>query len=73
MSEEQGKLLHQDIKMMERRYQRRSNINVVGDYCWSLHGEQQNAWEKKLYKKLSSENEKKVKQMVTLNICLEVK
>jgi hypothetical protein len=36
--EEQGKRFHQDIKEMERRYQGRWNVNMMGD-CWKLHHE----------------------------------
>jgi hypothetical protein len=37
VSEEQGEHFHQDIKEMERRYQGRWNVNMMGDYCWMLH------------------------------------
>jgi hypothetical protein len=39
VSEEQGDRFHQDIKEMERRYQDRWNVNMTGDYCWTLHHE----------------------------------
>jgi hypothetical protein len=35
VSEEQGERFHQDIKEMERRYQGRWNVNMMGDYCWT--------------------------------------
>ena len=35
-SEEQGERFHQDIKVMEKRYQGRWNISMIADYCWSL-------------------------------------
>jgi hypothetical protein len=37
VSEEQGESFHHDIKEMETRYQRRQNVNMMGDYCWLLH------------------------------------
>jgi hypothetical protein len=37
LSEEQGERFHQDINEMERRYQGRWNVNMMGDYCWTLH------------------------------------
>jgi hypothetical protein len=37
--EEQGERFHQDIKGMERRYQDRWNVNMMSDYCWTLHRE----------------------------------
>lgn len=43
VSEEQGERFHQDIKLMEKRYQGRWNSNMMGDYCWSLHREVQQA------------------------------
>lgn len=43
VSEEQGERFHQDIKLMEKRYQGRWDINMMGDYCWSLHREAQHA------------------------------
>jgi hypothetical protein len=39
VSEEQGERLHQDIKEMERRYQGQWNINMMGNYCWTLNCE----------------------------------
>jgi hypothetical protein len=39
LSEEQGERFHQDIKKMERRYQGRWNVNMMGDYSWMLHHE----------------------------------
>jgi hypothetical protein len=39
VSEEQGVLFHQDIKEIERRYQGRWNVNMMGDYRWTLHRE----------------------------------
>nr|CAH7743872.1 unnamed protein product [Callosobruchus chinensis] len=36
MSEEQGERFHQDIKIMEDRYQGRWDIHMMADYCWSL-------------------------------------
>ena len=35
-SEEQGEKFHQDIKVMEKRYQGRWNISMIADYCRSL-------------------------------------
>ena len=36
VSEEQGERFHQDVKVMEERYQGRWNCNMMADYCWSL-------------------------------------
>jgi hypothetical protein len=36
-SEEQGERFHQDISVMEERYQGRWNITTMADYCWSIH------------------------------------
>ena len=35
-SQEQGERFHQDIKVMEQRYQGRWNENMMSDYCWML-------------------------------------
>ncbi|XP_061471112.1 uncharacterized protein LOC133379577 [Rhineura floridana] len=35
-SEEQGERFHQDIKVMEERYQGRWDRHMMADYCWSL-------------------------------------
>ena len=36
VSEEQGERFHQDIEVMEDRYQGRSDSRMMSDYCWSL-------------------------------------
>ena len=36
LSEKQGERFHQDIKIMEKRYQGRWNFNMIADYCWCL-------------------------------------
>jgi hypothetical protein len=35
-SEEQGERFHQDLKVMEKRYQGRWDVVMMADYCWSL-------------------------------------
>jgi hypothetical protein len=39
VSEEQGEPFHQDVKEMEQRYHGRWNVNMMGDYCWTVHRE----------------------------------
>ena len=36
LSEEQGELFHQDIRVMEELYQGRWDMNSLADYCWCL-------------------------------------
>ena len=36
LSEEQGERFHQDIKEMEHRYQKRWDINMMANYCWTI-------------------------------------
>lgn len=36
VSEEQGERFHQDISVMEIRYQGRWNVNMMADFCWTL-------------------------------------
>lgn len=42
-SEEQGERFHQDIRVMEERYQGRWDVNMLADYCWSLKRDSPNA------------------------------
>jgi len=35
-SEEQGERFHQDIKIMETRYQGRWDEHMMADFCWAL-------------------------------------
>lgn len=39
VSEEQGERFHQDIKIMEDRYQGRWDTHMMADFCWSLKRE----------------------------------
>jgi hypothetical protein len=39
VSDEHGERFHQDISVMERRYQGRFEPNMMGDYCWFLQRE----------------------------------
>ena len=36
VSEEQGERFHQDIKIIETRYQGRWDVHMLADYCWCL-------------------------------------
>lgn len=36
VSDEQGERFHQDISTMEKRYQGKSTVNMLADYCWML-------------------------------------
>ena len=36
VSDEQAERFHQDIKVMEERYQKRWDIHMMADYCWSI-------------------------------------
>jgi hypothetical protein len=36
VSEEQGERFHQDMKDVEQRYQRRWDVNMMANYCWSI-------------------------------------
>jgi hypothetical protein len=39
VGEEKGEHFHQDINEIKRRYQGLLNVNMMGDYCWTLHRE----------------------------------
>ena len=36
MNEEHGERFHQDIKVMEARYQGQWDVAMMADYCWCL-------------------------------------
>ena len=38
-SEEQGERFHQDLQVIEKRYQGVWDINMLADYCWGLQRE----------------------------------
>lgn len=59
VSEEQGERFHQHIKEMERRYQGRWNVNMMGDYCWMLHRERPPSAQKRRSSRCSFEARKK--------------
>ena len=42
LSEDQRERFHQDIKIMEKRYQGRWNVNLIADYCWCLMRDEEN-------------------------------
>ena len=42
LSEEQSERFHQNIKIMEKRYQGRWNVNMIADYCWCLMRDEEN-------------------------------
>ena len=36
VNEAHGERIHQDIKIMETRYQGRRDVSMIADYCWCL-------------------------------------
>jgi hypothetical protein len=36
VSDEHGERFHQDIAVMEKRYQGKLSVNMLSDYCWSI-------------------------------------
>ena len=40
ISDEHGERFHQEIAIMESRYQGRFSPNMMGDYCWTLQREE---------------------------------
>jgi len=47
VSDEMGERFHQDLKIMERRYQEWWDQYMMGDYCWSLKREDTNPKKRK--------------------------
>lgn len=43
VSDEHGERFHQDISVMESRYQGRWSAAMLADYCWNLHRDAPNA------------------------------
>lgn len=39
VSDEHGERFHQDIKSIEERYDGKSRIKMIADYCWFLKEE----------------------------------
>ena len=56
VSEEQGERFHQDIRVMEERYQGRWDCHMMADYCWNPKRESSTAIHKRklLKRKFSS-------------------
>ena len=46
-SEEQGERFHLNIKVMETRYQRRWDVNMMADFCWMLKRDVQKNYRKR--------------------------
>ena len=40
VSDEQGEHFHQDIAVMEKRYQEKWSPSMLADYCWTLARDQ---------------------------------
>lgn len=51
LSEEQGERFHQDIKVMEERFQGHWNTHMLADYCWNLDRESKNETNRKSRKR----------------------
>ena len=49
VSEEHGERFHQDIQVMEKRYQRRWNEAMMGDYVWNLMRKSHTTYKRKNY------------------------
>ena len=61
-SEEQGERFHQDVKVMEKRYQGRWDASMLADYCWMLKRDCETTGKKRKRKPLHrSFDEKRVR------------
>ncbi|ESO10333.1 hypothetical protein HELRODRAFT_183749 [Helobdella robusta] len=47
VSDEQGERFHQEISVMEHRYQGRFDSNMMGDFCWFLQRESESQYKRK--------------------------
>ena len=51
VSDEQGERFHQDLMVMEERYQGRWDSHMMADYCWSIkRDEVEKSYRRKSYK-----------------------
>ena len=51
VSDEQGERFHQDIKVMEERYQGRWGKKMISDYCWCLKRDKPDSQHSRMSKK----------------------
>ena len=57
LSEKQGERFHQDMKVMEERYQGRWDRHMMADYCWSIQRDcPDDRHKRKLYKQRFAKN-----------------
>ena len=42
LSDKLGERFHQDIKIMEKRYQGKWNVHMIADYCWCVMRDKEN-------------------------------
>ena len=54
VSYEHGERFHQQISVMENRYQGNFNPNMMGDYCWFLQKESSSSYKRRMKKKHQS-------------------
>ena len=50
--EKQGERFHQEIIVMDKRYQNQWNVSIIADYCWYLKREDSSKYAKKLVQTL---------------------
>ena len=63
VSDEHGERSHQDISLMEKRYEGKWNCAMLADYCWSLARDIPNME----YKRLAKRKKKKYVILFVLN------
>ena len=54
VSDEHGERFHQQISIMESRYQGNFNPNMMGDYCWFLQKESSSSYKRQMKRKHQS-------------------
>lgn len=54
VSDEHGERFHQQISIMESRYQGNFNPNMMGDYCWFLQKESPSSYKRQMKRKHQS-------------------
>ncbi|GBO36245.1 hypothetical protein AVEN_242479-1 [Araneus ventricosus] len=60
--EEQGERFQQVVRDIERRYQRRWDVNMLADYCWLLRRETEDSKRKRVRRSIKEKKKKFITQ-----------
>ena len=66
VSDEHGERFHQQISIMENRYQGNFNPNMMGDYCWFLQTETSSSFKQQKKRKHQSFTQEQVSMVIPI-------